>query len=134
MSRPTPGTYYIYNRVHDSDGNQLAMTFNGNGRPITVTPLDTGDSRQKWVIQNYDRRLQHIKPRDNQNLEAGWGDTIYTLPVGNYVWSITKDDGYVITDGGNSIHWGIEGAYDGAAVIPSDKGGDEKKRWVFQRA
>jgi hypothetical protein len=49
----------------------------------------------QWVIEDYDSELQHVKPQDSQNLEAGWGETIYTLPIGNYVWRITQDEGWV---------------------------------------
>ncbi|KAJ2919756.1 hypothetical protein MD484_g655, partial [Candolleomyces efflorescens] len=133
----TPGTYYIWSRVENAKGQRLAMTFNGNKQPITVTPLDTSNSKQRWVIQDYkgdSRGLQHVKPKDDQTLEAGWGETIYTLPVGNYVWGITQDNGYVIKDGDKSISWSINDASNGVPVVPIKGSTGEKQRWVFHDA
>ena len=47
----TPGTYYIWSRVENAKGQRLAMTFNGNKQPITVTPLDTSNSKQR--VRNF---------------------------------------------------------------------------------
>lgn len=50
MSRPQPGTYVIYNRVASATGELLAMTFNGDQQPISVTPLDSLNPRQHVSI------------------------------------------------------------------------------------
>jgi hypothetical protein len=44
---PAPGTYHIFSRVLDENGHKLAMTFNGDKEPITVTPLDTSNTKQR---------------------------------------------------------------------------------------
>lgn len=36
---PSPGTYYIVNRVLSPDGRKLALTFNGERNTVTVTAL-----------------------------------------------------------------------------------------------
>ncbi|KAG9123323.1 hypothetical protein FRC07_015099 [Ceratobasidium sp. 392] len=109
------------------------MTFNGDKEPITVTPHDPSNSKQRWVIQNYDNNTQHVKPQERQDLEAGWGATIYTLPVGNYVWNITSDQGYVIKDGGWSVMWSISSATNQASVVPVAEPTGEKQRWIFHK-
>ncbi|KAH7335381.1 hypothetical protein B0J17DRAFT_669920 [Rhizoctonia solani] len=135
-----PGVYTIYNRVLSPDGQRLAMTFNGKDEPITVTPLDTSASRQRWVVENYgyDRRrattLQHVKPQVDRELEAGWGKTIVVLPIGNYVWGITKDgSAYTIKDGDKQISWSIHSATQGAEVVPVQDVTGEKQRWIFHK-
>lgn len=45
-SRPTPGTYYIINKVLSADGDKLAITFNGEQNHATVTPL-SGSTKQR---------------------------------------------------------------------------------------
>ena len=47
MSQPKPGTFIIYNRVLNSKGQRLALTFNGNKQSITVTPLDVSNIKQR---------------------------------------------------------------------------------------
>ncbi|KAG8772803.1 hypothetical protein FRC12_002882 [Ceratobasidium sp. 428] len=133
MSCPPPDTYIIYNRVLGASGRRLAMTFNGDKQPITVTPLDPSNVKQHWVIEDYDSHTQHVKPRERQDLEAGWGESIYTLPLGNYVWNITSDNGYVIKDGGRSIMWSINSATDKVSVVPIADSTGEKQRWVFHK-
>jgi len=39
MSKPAPGNYIIYNRVLGHTGQKLAITFTGQDKPATVTPL-----------------------------------------------------------------------------------------------
>jgi hypothetical protein len=46
-TRPEPGTYVIYNRVLSVNGEKLAMTFNGDQQPITVTKLDSWSTKQR---------------------------------------------------------------------------------------
>ncbi|CAE6401441.1 unnamed protein product [Rhizoctonia solani] len=134
------GVYIIYNRVLSPTGQRLAMTFNGTGEPITVAPLDTSSANQHWVIENYgyDRRrattLQHVRPQTDQELEAGWGESIVVLPVGNYVWGITKDgSAYAIKDGDKQISWSIHSAIQGSNVVPVQDATGEKQRWIFHK-
>jgi hypothetical protein len=46
MSRPSAGTYFIYSRVTSYTGQQLTMTFNGENKAITVTPLDKSSKQR----------------------------------------------------------------------------------------
>jgi hypothetical protein len=46
MSKPAAGTYYIVNRVTSPTGEDLAITFNGQGNVATVTPLTRADSQK----------------------------------------------------------------------------------------
>jgi hypothetical protein len=46
-ARPEPGTYVIYNRVLSVNGEKLAMTFNGDQQSITVTKLDSWNTKQR---------------------------------------------------------------------------------------
>jgi hypothetical protein len=44
--QPLPGTYMIYSRALGPAGERLAATFNGSQRMVTVTSLDTSDTKQ----------------------------------------------------------------------------------------
>ena len=46
MSSPKDGAYYITNRVRDSNGKELVVTFNGENQPMTVEPQQEDDSKQ----------------------------------------------------------------------------------------
>jgi hypothetical protein len=46
-ARPEPGTYVIFSRVLSVNGEKLAMTFNGDKQPITVTKLDSWSTKQR---------------------------------------------------------------------------------------
>lgn len=41
MSKPLKGKYYIVNKQPTSDGELLAITYNGEGVPLTVSKLGT---------------------------------------------------------------------------------------------
>ena len=41
MSQPANGNYYIVNREATSDGESLALTYNGENAILTVTELGT---------------------------------------------------------------------------------------------
>ncbi|CCO37692.1 hypothetical protein BN14_11851 [Rhizoctonia solani AG-1 IB] len=134
------GVYIIYNRVLSPTGQRLAMTFNETDEPITVTPLDPSSPNQRWVIENYEydqqraTTLQHVKPQMNQELEAGWGESIVVLPAGDYVWGITKDgSAYTIKDGDKEISWSIHSAIQGSNVVPVQDATGEKQRWIFHQ-
>ncbi|KAJ3487016.1 hypothetical protein NLI96_g3819 [Meripilus lineatus] len=127
-----PGTYIIISRVLDVDGCELAMTFNGKSQPITVRSINPNDTTQHWVVDDHKGGPQCITPKDDRSLEAGWGDTIDTLPKGGYFWNITQDGGFAIMDPNNSINWGIENAEDGAEVFPAEKSNNVMNRWVFR--
>lgn len=46
MSKPAPGTYYIINRVLSPTGDKLAITSNGQGKTVTLTPMKNLPSQQ----------------------------------------------------------------------------------------
>jgi hypothetical protein len=46
MSKPTPGNYYIINRVLSPTGDKLAITSNGQGKTVTLTALTNLASQQ----------------------------------------------------------------------------------------
>ncbi|CAE6406260.1 unnamed protein product [Rhizoctonia solani] len=110
---------------------------------MTVTPLDTSSSGQRAstiiiisriTIPDIFLRNVHIKPQVDQELEAGWGKAIVIMPVGNYVWGITKDgSAYTIKDGDKEISWSIHSATQGAEVVPVQDATGEKQRWVFHK-
>ncbi|KAJ7054392.1 hypothetical protein C8F01DRAFT_1235197 [Mycena amicta] len=133
MSRPADGVYFIYNRALSPQGEKLAMVFNGNQQPITVTPLNTSATNQRWEIRTYDRTTQHVIPMDDKRLEAGWGAKIYTLVQGNYVWNITHDNGYCIKDGGRTISWSLCNPSDRDPVVPLSDYAGANQRWIFQK-
>ncbi|KAG8772802.1 hypothetical protein FRC12_002881 [Ceratobasidium sp. 428] len=89
------------------------MTFNGEAKPITVTPLEVSNSAQRWVIENY-HELQYVIPGSQKDLKANYGQTINTTGGdGHPCWIISpEDDGYIIQDGKKSYFWGIESAAD----------------------
>ncbi|GAB1522841.1 hypothetical protein RhiTH_005966 [Rhizoctonia solani] len=137
---PQNGTYIIYNRVQSPQGQQLALTFNGDRQDITGTPLDVNNTKQHWVLRRYgpDRfggSVYELKPVDNHNLEAGGSNkgTIITLPVGAYVFSIYQDDtGYLIKNGNRQYPWTFSPASDGSPVTSVSDSVDEKQRWWFR--
>ncbi|KAF8694156.1 hypothetical protein RHS03_08226, partial [Rhizoctonia solani] len=132
-----PGDYAIVNRVNASDGKRLALTFNGDGKNVTVTPFDSSS----WTIENYKydevraTSLQHVKPKSNTKLEAALGPAVNVRPVGNYVFGITQDSsGWSIKDGDKKTSWSIHVAASGSEVVPLSESTGEKQRWVIVKA
>ncbi|CAE6406292.1 unnamed protein product [Rhizoctonia solani] len=129
-----PGVYIIYNCVLSSNGEQLAITFKGQDKSITVTPLDSSSSNQQNLKYNEERAtpLQYEEPQASQGLAAGWRDTIYTGQKKLQNWGITKDEpAYTIRDGDKSIMWSIQSAARDALVIPLKEAIGEKQCWIF---
>ncbi|KAG8776774.1 hypothetical protein FRC12_000701 [Ceratobasidium sp. 428] len=137
---PEPGTYWIYSCVRNEMDQKLAMTFNGEAKPITVTPLEVSNSAQrvsiisvpagprevclltflkfiKWIIENY-HELQCVIPGSQKDLKANYGQTINTTGGdGHPCWIISpENNGYIIQDGKKSYFWGIESAADGTSA------------------
>ncbi|KAF9795706.1 hypothetical protein IEO21_11077 [Rhodonia placenta] len=135
MSRPSAGTYIIYNRVLSPTGEKLAFTFTGQNKTQTVTPLSNNET-QKWIIKDYNSNTQTISPESNANLQAAWGDQgVTVLPAGAYVWVIrSTDSGYTIQDGKQTVYWGVADAVDNANVTITAGTGNEKQRWIFHQA
>ncbi len=93
----------IVNRILSPSGDELAITYNGQGNAATVTKrtdsaaqkvstparLSNIDNRFQWVVQDYDGRTQSVSPSSATNLQAAWGSGYVTvLPAGSYVWTI----------------------------------------------
>lgn len=45
MSRPAAGRYVLYNRILGAAGEKLAMTYQGGGKGVIVTPLNYAPSQ-----------------------------------------------------------------------------------------
>ncbi|KAF9510830.1 hypothetical protein BS47DRAFT_1347439 [Hydnum rufescens UP504] len=73
MSRPVPGTYLIINKAPSTEGDELTITFNGEGNALTLDNR-TGDRSQRWKISNYsDRRTSYVIPESAPSLQVAWG-------------------------------------------------------------
>ncbi|KAG8736431.1 hypothetical protein FRC12_017610 [Ceratobasidium sp. 428] len=132
-TQPEPGVYCIYNRVLSESGHQLAMTYNGDNQPITVTPLDSMNTAQHWMIENYNEN-QFVIPRANPDLKANWEESVmYTRAGGHPCWTILQDKGYFIQDGRRTTFWSIDDADDGATVRALHNAIGEKQRWIFYK-
>ena len=113
MSKPTPGNYYIINRLLSPTGDKLATTSNGQGATVTLTPMKNLASQQvlfllsclqwvsctyfhfQWVIVDYsDGKNQSVSPTEAQNLQCGpSGAVIAVLPFNTYVYWIRGGGG-----------------------------------------
>ena len=51
MSKPTPGNYYIINRLLSPTGDKLAITSNGQGATVTLTPLENLATQQVLFLR-----------------------------------------------------------------------------------
>jgi hypothetical protein len=133
MSAPPAGSYVIYNRVLSPTGDKLAITFGGQGKNLTVTPL-TNASTQIWQIGS-GTGTQTVVPASNTGLQVGWGNPgPVPLTPGGYVWTIrTGDNGYTIQDGGKTASWNLPSATGNSdvAITPGDQATNEKYRWIF---
>ncbi|CAE6434236.1 unnamed protein product [Rhizoctonia solani] len=133
------GTYLIYNRVQNAQGQRLAITFNGDQKPVTVTPVGLRNTKQRWIIErfgpdHFGGSGYRVVPEENPGLEVGWGKAIFTQPMGSSNWSIyNEESGAIIKDCERRVSWSINSATDGAEVIPINDATGEKQRWVFHR-
>ncbi|CAE6532252.1 unnamed protein product [Rhizoctonia solani] len=136
---PISGTYIIYNRVQNSGGQRLALTFNGDGQAITATPVQADLLTQQWVVQRYGPdtsggSVYELKPVNNQGLETGQSSngTVITLPARGYVFSIYRDEtGYLIKNGHRQNPWSLRSATNASQIIFTSDSTDEKQRWHF---
>ena len=129
MSKPKAGTYYIVNRVNSPIGEKLAITYNGEGKAATVTPLTNADSQKvkimslpnfrrilprlyvQWSINDYDGKNQSFSPVTAENLQAGIVSSVITIvPADALVFFTT-----VGSNGLSYVHFyfvfGFEGIY-----------------------
>ncbi|PPQ68409.1 hypothetical protein CVT26_006081 [Gymnopilus dilepis] len=134
MSRPAPGCYAIYNRVLSPTGEKLAITYNGKGNTLTVTPFRNNSDSQIWQISNYDSNTQAVVPNNDGSLQVGWGNAgAVVLPAHAYVWTIRSGyDGFTIQDGGKTQNWHLNNATDNALVAIAPDQGSERYRWVLE--
>ncbi|KIJ91697.1 hypothetical protein K443DRAFT_653509 [Laccaria amethystina LaAM-08-1] len=107
-AKVSSGTYSIVNKVQSSEGDDRAITFNGEGETVTVSLNDPTASKQ-WIVKDLGKKTQSISPVDKEGDQCAWGrDVVTILPAGNYVWTITQnDDGETIQDGGETVYWGL---------------------------
>ncbi|KAG8775019.1 hypothetical protein FRC12_001709 [Ceratobasidium sp. 428] len=133
-SQPEPGLYHIISPVpSETSGDKLAMKFNGDNQPITVTPLlDYSNPAQHWILENFNE-LKCIIPRNNPDLKANWYESaIYTWAGGHPCWDIVAEQGYYFIQGGSSF-WSIQNALNGALILTSHDKTGEKQRWIFSK-
>ena len=113
MSQALSGNYYIVNSVANSaDGSRLAINFNGQGQPLTVSPLVTSnvaqvvrpsfdlevhgrdtDCRVQWTFSGSKPSTQSISPQSASGLQIAFGssNTLTALPASSYIWDVTPD-------------------------------------------
>ncbi|ELU39521.1 hypothetical protein AG1IA_06445 [Rhizoctonia solani AG-1 IA] len=72
-----PGDYAIVNRVNASDGKRLALTFNGDGKNVTVTPFDSSSVNQQFVLQ----ACSTSSPRATQSSKLHWAQLSMSAPL-----------------------------------------------------
>ncbi|KAF4603110.1 CCL2-like lectin domain-containing protein [Pleurotus pulmonarius] len=132
MQNVAPGTYYIISRVLSPKGEKLALTFNGEGN-VTVTPL-TNDSKQAWVVKDYNAQNQTFSPASQSHYQIGMGDYVLaTYPSGIYTWTAkTSATGVIIADaGGITNFWGLSNAIADQNVPFGEGNGSDKQRWIL---
>jgi len=138
------GTYYIVNRVQSIAGERLAVTYHGEGEPLTVEVLSSDNDCQKWVVWDTDNReLQAISPACATDVTITWGD-IGRNTGRSMVTATTEVNGWPIrpTDTGHAIFseclsqaWGLRSARAGCEVTVSNNDyHSTEQRWVFERA
>ncbi|KAG8725803.1 hypothetical protein FRC11_001451 [Ceratobasidium sp. 423] len=133
------GIYVIYSRVLNAQGQRLALTFNGDQKPITVTPVELRNTKQRWMIEKFGSDhfggvSYRFQPEGNPGLEVGWGKAVFTQPMGSSNWSVCNEEsGSIIRDCWRTVSWSINSATNGAEVVPIGDATGEKQRWVFHR-
>jgi len=140
MSRPEPGTYVIYNRVLSPAGEKLAVTFKDGSKPnegiAILTPLKSGDDKQKWTIANFNTKTQSISPYGKSNLQAAQSGqpNVLFIPASTLVWTIrSSDKGYSIKTGDESVTWEVLDSNKDANVKLGWDTGLAQQRWIFEK-
>ncbi|KAF9554207.1 hypothetical protein CPC08DRAFT_766895 [Agrocybe pediades] len=133
MSRPSPGSYVIYNRVLSPNGEKLAITFNGQNNTLIVTPKNDSPG-QIFNLSNYDANTMFFVPQSNSGLQVAWGNAGATpMTAGLYVWTIrSTPSGYTIQDGGVTQNWHLDVADRNSLVAIAPDQGSERYRWVVE--
>jgi len=131
----TPGTYYIFNKALDVNGNKLAITFNSQNQTAVVQPL-VNSSAQQWIVatSTASSNLRIIVPITSQGLQLGGGSAVSVVPGTGSVWVIQLiADGYTIRNSLNDVTttWGIN-AVDGASITFAADTDIVQQRWIFQ--
>ncbi|KDQ26456.1 hypothetical protein PLEOSDRAFT_1065820 [Pleurotus ostreatus PC15] len=133
MANVAPGTYYIISRVLSPEGEKLALTFNGLGN-VTVTPF-TNNSKQAWVVKDYNAQNQMFSPASQSNYQIGMGEgkVLAVYPSGGYTWTAkTSATGVLIADaGGVTNFWGLSNAVVDQNVPFGEGNGSDKQRWIL---
>jgi len=138
----SPSTYVILSKAPGPNGEQFAVTFNGQGHAVTTTTLSTPSSNtQEWVIADYaDGKTQSITPVGYPGLQAAWGvNGVEARPSNDYAWTISKTDTVDVDEytiqtqsGSHPFFWGREDAPEHAEVTIGMGTGNNTQKWVFQ--
>jgi len=136
MSKPSDGSYTIYNRVLSPTGAKLAITYGGHlNESLTVSPL-TRSSGQVWILRGGSNTTSNITPNDGSNNQIGGGSnrTLVVLSPGGYEWKLTgSDEGFVVQNGDSTEFWSLPSAQDGATVTTTGNDLGIQSRWVFEK-
>jgi hypothetical protein len=113
MSKPADGNYYIIQRVLSPTGDKLAVTSNGQGQSVTLTPLANSASQQ-WNITRYNTDCQSIYPSGVTNLQLGptitGGGFIALLQPSNYNYQIRGPSYAIRVADGGPVMWSVSSA------------------------
>ena len=113
MTDIAPGTYIIYNRALDPNGNKLAITFLSQGPAAEVQPLESSAIQTVCTMVFHSARRTHIflqwivgtssagpeqriiVPITSQGLQLGGGSSVSVVPGTGSIWLIRlNNDGY----------------------------------------
>jgi len=155
MSKPSDGSYTIYNRVLSPTGAKLAITYGGHlNESLTVSPLTRSSGQVvcafnlviilyidchvclQWILSGGSNTTSNIIPNDGSNNQIGGGSnrTLVVLSPGGYEWKLTgSDEGFVVQNGDSTEFWSLPSAQDGATVTTTGNDLGIQSRWVFEK-
>ncbi|GJJ12843.1 hypothetical protein Clacol_007088 [Clathrus columnatus] len=116
------GTYQFVSRVLDPSGNQLALTNNGAGFNITVSPFVHNQANQLWAVGGTSPTIEIAISGTRGTLIASTVGGVLPRPLvslqnSGLVWESGNIDGsIVITDISNKFTWVVPTPTSGAMV------------------
>jgi hypothetical protein len=137
------GTYHVINKAPGPNDEQLAMTFGGVNKDVTVTTASNSLS-QEWIITYQPPVVDPsdagytLRPAHSRNLQVVWvgGNAIETddndVP---YVWTIKETGGeYTIGDFGTSdSNWHIDQANNNAVIQTGTPPSGNTAKWTLKK-
>ncbi|KAL4264966.1 hypothetical protein AB1N83_004515 [Pleurotus pulmonarius] len=113
----------------------LALTFNGKGNLVTVTPWTKND-KQTWSVNQFRTSVTRtFSPASDNSLQVAMhGRTAIDVRAANsYTWMpVNTADGVLIPDsGGNTNFWGLANAVVDQSVPFTEGNGSDKQHWIF---